>query len=171
MICGNGINLWSEMKRIDGMRTNQIKWSVASSRSLNSIHSTFLLFRMGRKVKNELELKSWLPQAAYEEWVLIGLFFSLWVKGGSCRTAPQRKREQQHQSTWNSSIKRGRALSAIQSSFFSSFLQLLKKWKRKEKNELAKLGWLAWLFFLVGYGWAEPKATSRKERRAANQSE
>jgi len=47
------------------------------------------------------------PQAAYEEWVLIGLFFSLWVKGGSCRTAPQRKREQQHQSTWNSSIKRG----------------------------------------------------------------
>ena len=53
-----------------------------------------------------------LPQAAYEEWVLIGLFFSLWVKGGSCRTAPQRKREQQHQSTWNSSIKRGEKTAA-----------------------------------------------------------
>ena len=58
-------------------------------------------------MKKKEELKSNGPQAAYEEWVLIGLFFSLWVKGGSCRTAPQRKREQQHQSTWNSSIKRG----------------------------------------------------------------
>ena len=156
------MNLWNEMK--------QMNQSMPPPNNNTSFH--FIpFFENGWNDWNGVCWGLRRPQAAYEEWVLIGLFFSLWVKGGSCRTAPQRKREQQHQSTWNSSIKRGRALSAIQSSFFSSFLQLLKKWKRKEKNELAKLGWLAWLFFLVGYGWAEPKATSRKERRAANQSE
>ena len=151
------------------------------SAQFNSIHSTFLLFRMGRKVKNELELMSCCPlriengmnnEAKQEKQGGELSVVCWWVKGGTAaRQQANKEDEPPPPTTLNLLAKKSKPLIAGGAGSPAINWCCLGVWVRESGAEWVGLFFSLLALSLSGLvGLAQPNAP-REERQAARERE